>query len=541
MDSEQLQNFHERLSQWVSSQGFWFQLRYSFSGVGSQGALAYHLMKMTSRILLFGLIVLVGFGVYLFKKPKSVSYRQNVQASLQEKFAADEIQMQGLKVEHGEFQIQRLAMIGGDETFFTDVELKNLRCRRSITDDFKKDWNPGVIDISRVVLGIRAGADSQESAAAIHDTIFQDIPNIAVETIKVADMSVRWGYSNRTKGSIVNSKMTAQKTLVGWTLKFRGGYFSQNWMKRLEIEELDVTLGADGVGFDKAVFRKGDGWVVFEQMSILGGQRPAISGDVKLRKISVSDLVPVAARNLVEGTLSGTFKAFGSTNSREGVGLKGEIAFEGEDTLILRDGLPLLKALSVVDAFNTYRRLDFNEGSFKLSSHNGEIKIDSVNLRAGQLFSMKGNLLVRPASNEELDAFNEYQRNSLDNDGILNDDELSESIDLTLRGAAESRSSRSGIGFKNSDDDSLFDRLGISLEKRREDARISETLSKTLQYVGQFEISLPKNAFLKSPGLAAKHPVSAETDRVQMSVPIQGTVTALTRAQAEEIYKEGAR
>jgi hypothetical protein len=32
MESEQSQNFNERLSQWVANQGFWFQIRYSMTG-----------------------------------------------------------------------------------------------------------------------------------------------------------------------------------------------------------------------------------------------------------------------------------------------------------------------------------------------------------------------------------------------------------------------------------------------------------------------------------------------------------------------------
>ena len=36
METEQLQNFNERLSQWVANQGFWFQVRYSMSGTGME-------------------------------------------------------------------------------------------------------------------------------------------------------------------------------------------------------------------------------------------------------------------------------------------------------------------------------------------------------------------------------------------------------------------------------------------------------------------------------------------------------------------------
>ena len=64
MESEQLQNFNERLSQWVANQGFWFQVRYSMSGSGMKGRAMFHLLRMGFRLLIFLALVALGTWIY---------------------------------------------------------------------------------------------------------------------------------------------------------------------------------------------------------------------------------------------------------------------------------------------------------------------------------------------------------------------------------------------------------------------------------------------------------------------------------------------
>ena len=108
-------------------------------------------------------------------------------------------------------------------------------------------------------LGLRAGADSKASAKAIGDILFQDTGRLKLQAIEVADMSMDWGYSERTRARSIGSRMRAQRLENGWRLRFKGGTFTQNWLKRLEIEELEVVFGRQGIVFEKAVFKKDGG------------------------------------------------------------------------------------------------------------------------------------------------------------------------------------------------------------------------------------------------------------------------------------------
>jgi hypothetical protein len=535
-EPEQLQNFHQKLSRWVSSQGFWFQLRYSLSGQGAKGAFAFHAARLAARFAVFLLIVAAGVWVYLLKQADMSSYREGFQSALKEKLGANEIELRGLERRQGQFSISRLTMSGKESTFFTGLELRNLKCRKTLLDVFRKEWDPGVITISRVDLGLRAGSDSLEAAESIADVYFQDTGGIKLESMIVNDLSVSWGFSERTRGSIVGTSMKAERLADGWRLRFKGGVFTQNWLKRLEIDEIDLVFGRQGIVFEKAQFRKGEGYVSFLDLKVKAGDRPEVSGMLRLRKIDVTSLVPLSVRNFVEGRLSAELKVFGSTNSTEGIGFEGDVVLEGEDIVVLRDRFHLLRALSVVDVFNNYRRVDFREGGFHMKTHGGMMEISEVDLSTGDLLRMKGDLVVRQPTREEF--LNYVGEDKMEEQGgILSDDE----IDFTLERAAEEAGESKRVGFGKAGDESLFDKLGLSLETRRLEERATERLSRSLRYEGMVEISLPKEAFEKAPGLASVYPKRDATGRILMKVPLAGTLFDLTLNQAQEIYEKGAR
>lgn len=535
-ESQQLQNFHERLSDWVSSQGFWFQLRYSMSGAGQKGAFTFHLLKLSVRVLVFLLIAAVAVWIFLVKQTGTAGYAEKLKDGIQEKFLAEEIELKGFQVDKGEFYISRMAMTGGAKTFFTSMEVKNLKCRKGLLDQFKKEWDSGLIEISWASLGLRAGADSEEDAESMGDVIFQDLDKLNFTGIDVDDMSLQWGYSERTRGEIKGSRMKAQRLKNAWRLRFTGGTFSQNWLKRLEIVELEVVFGRQGIVFEKGVFKRGKGYVTLVDTKVKAGERPEVSGTVNLRKMEIAALVPVAARSFVEGTISGNFDISGSTNSTEGVGFEGDVDLAGEDVITVRDRVHLLRALSVVDVFNNYRKLDFRDGSFHLKSRGGNLEVTNVVLKAGDLLSMRGEMTVRLPTEPELDAFTDRGAE----EGILNEDELGMRPDVTLRGAAKNNSR---IGFdKGSDDESLFDRLGINVENRRLEGVAAEQIARAYRYEGSFVVSLPENAFARAPKLAEMFPVDPATDRIPMQVPLGGQVLFdLTLDQADALYKAGTR
>lgn len=540
---DQLENVNQRLARWVSSQGFWFQLRFSLSGSGDKGVVTYNILRLAMRLFLFLLVLTVGGLVFLIKQTESVSFRQKIEDAFLKRLGGEELQMQGLVSNRGQFAIGRLAVTGTEGTIFSDLEMRNLKCKRHIFTSLSEVWDPGVITISRVDLSLRAGSDSPETAKEMADVYFQEMAGLKLQSIVVTDMSIRWGYSDRTRGSIINSSMTVDRLPNGWKLRFSGGTFSQNWLKRLEIEDMVVQVDKNGFKFEKAVFKKNEGSVTFHDMEVKAGDRPEISGKIKMRQVNLSGLLPIAIRNFVEGKVSSDFNVFGSTNSSEGVGFEGDLILEGEDFITIRDRIHILRAISVVDAFNNYRRIEFRKGGFRMKTHAGRMEISRLDLKAGELFGMKGSLVVRPSTPEEIESSSDSLSSIYDESGVLSDEELegSDSLEITLEGAAKLGDLAQREGLNNQSDETLFEKLGINSENRRLQEVSVERLSRALRYQGDFEVSLPKECFDKAPKLKEIYPLRDDSGRILMRVPLQGLIHDLTLEQSEEIYQNGGR
>lgn len=545
MESEQSKNFNERLSQWVANQGFWFQVRYSMTGSGNKGTLMFHLLRLSSRFLILLLIVAVGGWVYLIKVTGTTKFKDGFKESVQEGLSASEIELTGFSRNRGQLGISRLACQGGNETFFTSLEARNIRGKMGLLDGLSGKWDTGTISISMLDLELRAGTDDAESAKMLAKVLFDKSSRVEINSLEIADANLRWGYSDRTRGSIEHSLLKVNRTENGLKLAFTGGTFSQNWLRNLEIVNLVVEIDPEGLIFEKAEFKRGLGTVDFSGLKVAAGERPTVDGTARIRTLAIEDIVPLAMRSFIEGSISGDFRVTGSTNSLDGIGFEGKVTLDGQDSISLRDErIHLLKALSDMDFVRNYRRVDFREGSFHLKTTGGGMEVTDVNLKADDLFTLEGKMRVRLPTPEETKAA--AKNRSLAGDSPIVDgedpgsDELapkSDEMDFTLSKAAR----RIKEGMQNDSSTSLSGRLALNLEARQMEARASERLSRTLRYEGMFRITLLADAFERAPRLLQLFPVDPQLGRIPLMVPIEGTLYEISLKQAEDLYQQGRR
>jgi hypothetical protein len=542
MEAEQSQNFNERLSQWVASQGFWFQVRYSMSGSGVKGNALFQLLSMGFKLMIFLVVAAVGVWIYLVNRVDRPGYLEAIQNSIESGLSGSESQLKAFSQSQGQLSIGRFACQGGDNTFFSSMEARDIRCKMGILDGLRGPWDPETITLSRLDMELRAGADDAEVAHKISDAIFKKIPNILLRTIEVSDASLHWGYSEKTQGSIDDSSLKILRNDGSIKMVFRGGTFSQNWLKKLDIVNLIVACDPEGITFEKAEFRKGSATVNLTGMKIAGGERPNVQGMAKIRNLSLENILPSVFRNFVEGSFSGDFEVSGSTNTTEGVGFKGLVTLDGQDMITLRERIHLLKALSIVDFSRNYHRVDFREGSFRMKTTGGGLELTDLKLKADELFTLEGAMRVRlPTAEETKAAFDQNSKDSppifISEDGETEDlDDKSNTADFTLKRAAlEAKRVRDGSQSESSV--SLFDRLGLSLEMRRLEEQASERASRTLFYDGDLKITIPADAFENAPKLAAQFPMDPLTHRIPMRVPINGGLFDITLKQAKDVYQ----
>lgn len=496
----------------------------------------FHFVHLSLRLLLF-LLVALGVWVFTVKMTGEQKFVAGISEVFRQKFAADEIEIQGVKRERGKFTVHRLAMIDDRGSFFRGLEISNLICQRDFFVDFGKNWKPGIVEITKVNLSLRAGTDTDQDAQAIGDIIFQDMGSRRPDAIHVANISIRWGYNERSRGSISGSQMIAKPLTDGWRLSFRGGEFSQNWLKKLQIEELDMVVTRSGIRFDQAIFSKDGGSVVLEDLLVVAGQRPKISGQMKLRGIGITSMLPGVARAYVEGKISGDFKISGSTNTTDGLTFDGEVSLQEGDVITLRDRVPLLRALSAVDSGHIYRRVDFRIGSFRMRMQGKGLQLSGVKLFADDTMTLNGDLFVRkPKSDEELvlDDGSEFFGE------IVTSDESAADMDISLSEAG-GISNRNEIGFDIQGDKSLFGKLAELRQTRRVREFEAEKLTRSYRYEGEFKVSLMKSAFDRAPALKEAYPVDPDTGRILISAPIEGVLYEVTSDIANEIYEKGRR
>ena len=541
MDSEQSQNFNERLSAWVTNQGFWFQLRYSMSGSGIKGRAMIHLLQLGFRVLVFLLVVAVAIWVYLVKRPDSLSFSIGLQDKLQSALGAKALEMRGAKQTQGQLDIQRFAAEGTPATFFSSLEVKNVRCRMGLIDGLIGVWKPGIISVARLDMDLRAGADDTDTAAKLAATFFGQSPKVEVQSLEVMDTTVRWGYSERTEGAIESSALKMQRTPTGWRMSFKGGSFHQNWLGKLEVVNLVVACNPDGLVFEKAEMKQGKATVDFSGLRLIGGERPLVQGTVKIRNLVLEQILPAALLNFMEGSFSGDFRVSGSTNSADGVGFEGQVVLDGKDSITLREQIPLLKALSVVDYARKYHRVDFHEGSFQLKTLRGGLEVSEIKMKADELMTLDGSMTVRLPTQEEIQAATSRGAGS-DTSPLFGGDDKTAQLEssFTLKRAAQ-EARRIKEGTQNAESLSLFDRLGMAIEMRRLQSQAAERMSRILRYEGELRITLIGDAFERGRELQARYPVDSATGRIPLIVPIEGSIYDLTLKQAESIYQQGQR
>jgi hypothetical protein len=559
MEAEQLKQFNERLNQWVASQGFWFQVRYSMSDQGVHGRAIFHLLRIAFRLLVLLVVVAACGWIYLAKRTDSLRFAESFRERLEDSLGASELQIRAFSRVQGEMDLRKLAAEGGPTTFFNTLEARNLRCRMGLLDGVTGVWNTGAITMERLDLDLRAGADDAASAEAFARVVFGRSPEVEVNRFDIVDTRLRWGgYSEQTRGAIEGSTLKAVRTDRGWRLSFKGGTFSQNWLEGLEIVELVALCTPEGVRFEQAQLKYGTGTADFTGLRVTAAERPLVEGSLRLRNLDLEAVLPASLRAFFQGSISGDFAVSGSTNTREGVGFEGQVMLDGKDHLVVRERIHLIKALSDIDYARNYRRIDFREGGFRIRTTNGGMTMSDIRLRAiesgdpdpiqsGGLFTLEGQVQVRRPTEQEVrdslekgSAFESSPIFAAEDEALRAGTVNAAGDQLTLKRATEQirkleqgRIDQSSLG--------LFDRVGLALDSHHLRVQESERLSRLLRYEGELKITVPGDAFENTPRLRATFPVDPESGRIPIQVPLKGNIYEITHEQAEEIYLQGRR
>ncbi|MGB6220982.1 hypothetical protein [Haloferula sp.] len=539
MDADQPQNFNDRLSQWIASQGFWFQLRYSMSGGGGWSVAAFHLMRIVSKILTLLLIVAIGFAFYLAKRVNSEDFRESLGERFSEAMSAREAEIVAFDRVQGEGKIRRIGAEGSSTSFFQVLEAGNLNFKMGFFDGIREEWDAGVIVGNWLDIQVKAGANSPEEAAAAAETLFEQRPGFKVLGLNFTKARVTWGFEGRL-GGIEGSKFAANRVSEGWRFTFKGGTFSQNWIREFEIEEIVMLCKPTELIVEKGVLVSGDGRIVFEGVKVVGGELPRISGTLVVKNVPVERLLPDEMATRISGSVSGELELSGSTNTSAGIAMEGPIRVGGRDFIQIRDEFPILEALGVVDDFNGYTRIVFNEGGFHLKTGEGEMKVTDISLEDRDQMGLSGQLSARyPTSDEAARTIGE---NALLEPLVREtDEEKRETKDLTLKRAALEK--KKNDEEMESDEPDTKTQFFAGLATKRDEELLRKAAAQralgTLVFDGSLVMSIPGDAFEGAGILPERYPVDPSSGRIPVEIPLYGTMSELTLRQAEDLLRDG--
>lgn len=536
MEAQETQDFNQRLSQWIASQGFWFQLRHSLSSGGGWSVAFFHLLRMGFRVLLLLVLIGLGFGYYLVKRVDSGSFRVGMRTGLTNALGAEEAEISGFKRIQGQAMVRRIGAKGADDSFFESLEATHLKFNMGMLDGVLRKWDAGVVECNRLDVELKAGASSAEAATQAGELFFGRSPNFLLRGIEATTTRISWGYFERAYGGIADSQMTANRVGDGWRFSFKGGTFSQNWLRDLNITELVVLSDPNsGVVVEKGEFSAGEGRVRFRDVKAVGGERPVLSGTIEFSRVPLREILPDHVSSMVSGTISGEFELGGSTNSAEGVTFAGRVELDGRDYISVRNGFHLFEALDVVDVFNTYRRVDFDEGGFDLKTGTGVLEISGIDLEATDLMNIQGRMTIRRPEGDEIERL---VGDAPGGTGVipgLGAEEESE-LTMTLRRAAEANKDSDGDDEAQGENEEFFTEMGLTRRLRREQM---ERARRAFLFDGGVRMMIPGDAFERSRVLRERFPVDQATGQIGIDVPLEGTLNELTTQLAEEILRLG--
>lgn len=547
MEVDQTQSFNQKLSQWIASQGFWFQLRHSMSGGGGWSMTLSHLLRLGFKALIALLVASAGFAFYLVKRVDSESFLTSVESGVKQGLGAKEAQLVEFSRIQGDAQVRRIGVEGGEHSFFRSLDAGNVRFKMGLLDGMAGEWDAGALVAKWLEADLKAGANTPAEAAALGESLFKQWPGFRFSSVEVDDTTLTWGYYYRasatspaknTRGRIEHSRLAATRSPEGWRFSFTGGRFSQNWLKDLEIVELVMDCTPGSLVVKKGNFKCGEGSVTFRDVMVTGGEKPAFSGKIDVSRVALAQFLPDTLDAFMEGTISGEFTLSGSTNAASGIQLEGDVTLGGNNVISLRERFHLLKALSVVDVYNSYRKVDLNRGSFHVKTSGGVLELSRVDLKAEDLMTLQGRLSVRPPNEKEMaGAVGTEVANSLSPVFAAEPEvDLSETKeDISLKRAASSTKEEDGP------DMAIF---GRRAQEKIESQLNREALAREaqmLRYEGGFRITIPGDAFERSEVLRNAFPADPDNGRIPLDVPLQGTIYEVTRRQAEELLEIGTR
>jgi hypothetical protein len=538
VDEQRLRDYQSRITTWIGRQGILFQIRYIRLARGGslRAVLIAFLLNFGAFFVLSAILAFGGLMLY---------QRSEVFGEKQERYLSGVLETQSLEATgfsrtSGEGSYRRLSLSGGENSFFYEGTILGLSGEMSFLEGILTDWKPEAVSIDRADFLIKAGGNRSEMEAAFSG-IVKSFEGASLTRVEIDDFSCEWGYSTLTAGGIYNSRFEAVLDNGRWEIALEGGFFRQNWIGPLEIGEGVLSLDMEGIQVRSLSLTTGDGRMALS--GTIGGPLELPSFDLKGRfaRFPVDQLFEVEGvetNRFIEGTVSGEIAVTGSTNRR--IETRGQVVLWEGDQIRIRDQWALLRAISTVEGRDgTYRRIDFESGSFDFSTSRGGCEVSNIELLDEKVARLTGGFSTSLPSQEDAARFLGIKLTEGFSKGYTDTSSAQqlENDRLSLRRATRNEDGLFKIELDSNQEKDGLDRLNASI-KEMDGLKIKQEMSRP-RYTGELSFAVPAAVLAGNEKVAAFYPPDEEG---WCWFPVkfeEERFTGLSRRASDKLLKEG--
>lgn len=403
VDQDRLDEYQNRMSEWMGEQGIFFQLRYA--GIVGNYSIANQVSNLFVKLLIF-MVAVIGIGYLLLNRHfSSDPYLSSLSDGISESVGASEIEVSGFSRARGQGVFRAIEMTGSDDSFFMEAEIKNLSGPFDFLSGITSEWSPKQLIMGSASFQLKAGGEDGEMGQAF-ESLIQTFDESGLNSVAINELDLDWGYSKLTYGAVTGTEFRAVLVDGIWEVNVKGGSFTQNWLQNFEIVNGELEVSPSGIKVESLELARNEGTLDLSG-SIEGTlDLPKFNLKGNFSKLPIEELVQLSGlnvRDFISGLISGKLEIQGSTNRR--ITTKGSVALKDGDFVTIREKWPILKTMSVLDMNRdmnrSYRRIDFEEGSFGFETSGGSLALNNISLRSGDLLQLQGSVVSHLPNQEE--------------------------------------------------------------------------------------------------------------------------------------------
>lgn len=504
MDKERIDNYNDKVSEWVSKQGILFELVHATKLLGTPGGAFKQLFSIFYKVLI--LLVVLAIVAFCFAatwqtQPK---FQKKIKNSIAYSMKANEVKLRKIKNDAlGNTEIGGLKMVGSNISFIDTMDITKITFKGGNFLGLKKKWHPRILRISNIDAKIKTGADKAEISNQLFKPLFSTKNDwFDVNILEVNSFSLEWGYGKQSKGNIKNASLDLVKNGDNISFEITGGTLNYAWIKDADIISLKATATPNSLEITEVILQQASGKVSFDLKLVESGVLPRFEGEGSFSSINVDSFLKQDYLKLLDGFVSGNFTLDGSFNSPFGLNYEVQSKMLDNDYIEIGSKFSLLQAFATLDGTVDYKDLRFSDYQWTVSKVDDEIFIKDLRLSLQDAITIKANLeLDRPK--EDLNktfATLDY----LDRTSLFQDD--SERV-------------------KN-----------LNYLDKKENSAVQGGAALVEKIKGSFSIALSRDTFREHKALRLYYPVDEETNTRLIKFDVDEPFKDLTKEFSQKFY-----